>query len=47
MASATFPYVSLPLPANEAHPHGFVAHRPVTFATVTASNGERALRRYA
>ncbi|MGA3080550.1 MAG: hypothetical protein ABSD44_04100 [Terracidiphilus sp.] len=40
MAIATFPYVSLPLPANEAHPHGSIAHRPLAFATITASNGE-------
>jgi hypothetical protein len=36
---ATFPYVSLPLPADEAHPGGSIAHRPLAFATITASNG--------
>jgi hypothetical protein len=40
MAIVTFPYVALPMPANEAHPHGFVVHRPLTLATITASNGE-------
>jgi hypothetical protein len=39
MAIATFPYVSLPLPANEAHPQGSVAHRPLVFATIKASGG--------
>ena len=39
MAIATFPYVSLPLPANEAHPQGSIAHRPLAFATIEASNG--------
>jgi hypothetical protein len=42
MAIATFPYASLPLPANEAHPQGLIAHRPLAFATITASNGENA-----
>ena len=42
MAIARFPYVSLPLPADEARPHGLVAHRPLAFATITASNGESA-----
>ena len=42
MAIATFPYVALPLPADEARPHGLIAHRPLAFATVTASNGESA-----
>ena len=40
MAVVAFPYVAIPLPADEAHPHGFVAHRPLAVATVTASNGE-------
>jgi len=40
MAIARFPYFSLPLPADEAHPNGSVAHRPIAFATITASNGE-------
>jgi hypothetical protein len=39
MAIATFPYVSLPLPADEAHPQGSIAHRPLAFATIIASNG--------
>ena len=39
MAIATFPYVSVPLLANEAHPLGSMAHRPLAFATITASNG--------
>ena len=39
MAIATFSYISLPLPADEAHPQGSIAHRPLAFATVTASNG--------
>jgi hypothetical protein len=39
MAIATFPYVSLPLPADDAHPDGSIAHRPLAFATITASNG--------
>jgi hypothetical protein len=39
MAIATFPYVSLPLPANEAHPQGSIAHRPLAFATIKASSG--------
>jgi hypothetical protein len=42
MAIATFPYVALPLPADEARPQGLIAHRPLAFATVTASNGESA-----
>jgi hypothetical protein len=42
MAIATFPYVALPLPADEARPLGLIAHRPLAFATVTASNGESA-----
>jgi hypothetical protein len=40
MARATFPYVAIPLPANEAHPQGTVAYRPLVIATVTASTGE-------
>ena len=40
MPIATFPYVALPLPTNEVHPKGSIAHRPLAFATVTASNGE-------
>jgi hypothetical protein len=40
MAIATFPYVALSLPADEARPHGLIAQRPLVFATVTASNGE-------
>ena len=39
MAIATFPYMSLPLPADEAHPQGSIAHRPLAFASITASNG--------
>src|ERR1035441_137092 len=39
MAIATFPYISLPLPAAEAHPQGSIAYRPLAFATITASNG--------
>jgi hypothetical protein len=39
MAIATYPYVSLPLPADQAHPDGSIAHRPLAFATITASNG--------
>jgi hypothetical protein len=39
MAIATFPYISLLLPADEAHPQGSIAHRPLAFATITASNG--------
>lgn len=39
MAIATFPYVSVPLPANEAHPQGSIAHRPLAFATIKASSG--------
>jgi hypothetical protein len=42
MAIFTFPYVALPLPADEARPHGLIAHRPLAFATVTASSGESA-----
>ena len=39
MAIATFPYVSLPLPVDEAHPGGSIAYRPLAFATITAVNG--------
>ena len=39
MAIAIFPYFSLPLPADEAHPQGSIAHRPLAFATITGSNG--------
>ena len=39
MAVAKFPYVSLPLPANEAYPQGLIAHRPLAFATIKASSG--------
>ena len=42
MAITTFPYVALPLPADEARPHGLIAYRPLAFATITASNGESA-----
>jgi len=28
----------LPLPADEAHPQGSITHRPLAFATITASN---------
>ena len=42
MAIATFPYVAVPLPADEARLHGFIAQRPLAFATVTASNGQSA-----
>ena len=42
MAIATFPYISLPLPADEAHPQGSIAHRPLAFASITASNGRAA-----
>jgi hypothetical protein len=40
MAKTTFPYVAVPLPANEVYPDGTTAHRPLTFATLTAANGE-------
>jgi hypothetical protein len=39
MAIAAFPYVSFPLLANEAFPHGSMAYRPLAFATITASSG--------
>lgn len=42
MAIAAFPYVAVQLPADEARPQGFIAHRPLAFATVTASNGKSA-----
>jgi hypothetical protein len=38
-AIASFPYVSFPLLPDEAHPGGSIAHRPLAFATITASNG--------
>ena len=40
MAKATYPYVAISLPANEAHPQGTTAFRPLTFATLTAANGQ-------
>lgn len=40
MAKATYPYVAVSLPPNEAHPQGTTAFRPLTFATLTATNGE-------
>jgi hypothetical protein len=40
MAKATYPYVSISLPVNEAYPQGTTAFRPLTFATLTAANGE-------
>jgi hypothetical protein len=39
MAIARFPYLSFPLLPNEAHPDGSIAHRPLVFATITASSG--------
>jgi hypothetical protein len=38
MPIARFPYISLPLPADDAHPSGSIAHRPLAFATITAVN---------
>jgi hypothetical protein len=40
MAKATFPYVAISLPPNQAYPQGATVFRPVTFATLTATNGQ-------
>jgi len=40
MARVAYPYVAVPLPANEAHPNGTIAYRPLTSATITAASGE-------
>ena len=39
MAKTSFPYVPFPISASSAHPQGTTAHRPLAFATITASNG--------
>jgi hypothetical protein len=40
MAKGTYPYVAINLSPDEAHPQGTAAFRPLTFATLTAANGE-------
>lgn len=40
MAKTTFPYVAVSLPPNDVYPDGTTAYRPLTFATLTAANGE-------
>jgi hypothetical protein len=40
VAKIPYPYTAFPLTANEVYPQGFVAHRPLAIATITASNGE-------
>jgi len=40
MPKATYPYVELPLPPNEAYPQGTIAYRPLLVVTITATNGE-------
>jgi hypothetical protein len=40
MAKATYPYVAIALPANQAYPEGTTAFRPLTFATLRAANGQ-------
>lgn len=38
MAKVAYPYESVRVAADDAHPQGFIAHRPVLFVTITASN---------
>ena len=40
MARASYPYASIPLPPNEAHPQGTTAFLPLASATLTATNGQ-------
>ena len=40
MPRIAYPYIPFILPANQAHPQGTTAYRPLAVATLTASNGE-------
>lgn len=39
MPKVTFPYIAVPVAANEAQPHGASAQRPLAFATLVAPSG--------
>jgi hypothetical protein len=39
MAKAAYVYVPFSIEPDPAHPQGYVAHRPLAIATITATNG--------
>jgi hypothetical protein len=40
MPKLAYPFVNIPIPPDDPYPQGQVACRPLTFATLTAPNGE-------